>query len=187
MMDFSQLLLEAKKHNQLIPQNEIFLAGKKIQVDQSSFGMPDEIIKQFNTYIGKNDFIKNMAEIMSGKICNFTEGRSASHFMYRQEDSILYKQNISRLIDIVNRIDEKYDQIIFFGIGGSFLGPMLLNDAFGTNEKQILFVTGSDPEEYMHLKDNDLSKTAFVLASKSFSTIETLLSYQYMKSKNHQN
>ena len=140
----------------------VILKGNKITVDQSSFRIPNEVKDEFNSYIEKNEFVKRFIKIRDGEICNLTEKRSATHFQYRCNKSSLHHDNLDVMDSIVKKINDSYERVVFFGIGGSFLGPMLLNDAFGNNGKQIVFVTGSDPDEYMHLKDSNLSKTAFV-------------------------
>ena len=85
--------------------------------------------------------------------------------------------NISLFIIRPKNIWDK-KTIIFFGIGGSYLAPNLLNEVFGSLDKEIIFVTGSDPDEYKDLESNTLKDAAFILASKSFSTTETLTSYE---------
>ena len=156
------------------------ISGNKLSLDQTPFQLSDDVVSAFTAYATEHNFIERFMDIKNGGICNLTEQRSASHFQYRAEGYDLYEDNLKALSTMVEKINDRYDQVIFFGIGGSFLGPMLLNDAFGTKGKKINFVTGSDPEEYKHLKDAEFARTAFVLASKSFSTIETLSSYEYI-------
>lgn len=183
-MKFTDLIIQAQ--NMLVKGNkDLHISCNKLSVDQSAFNFSDEVISLFERYIEENKFIEKFQNIRNGQLCNLTENRSASHFQYRDHKSNLYQNNIEALSTIVEQINNNYEQVIFFGIGGSFLGPMLLNDAFSTNGKKVIFVTGSDRNEYMGLIDTDLSKTAFVLASKSFSTIETLSSYEHITSGQH--
>ena len=42
-----------------------------------------------------------------------------------------------------------FDKIIFFGIGGSQLGPLLLGEALISDfHEKVVMITGSDPEEF---------------------------------------
>ena len=52
-----------------------------------------------------------------------------------------------------------------------------MNDIFSSQDIEIDFITGSDPTEYQSYIEQDLSDCAFIITSKSFSTIETLTSY----------
>ena len=55
--------------------------------------------------------------------------------------------------------------------------PKLMEDIFSSSELEIYFITGSDPAEYTNYLKEDLSDCALIIASKSFSTVETLTSY----------
>jgi glucose-6-phosphate isomerase len=76
------------------------------------------------------------------------------------------------------RADEAITDVVNIGIGGSDLGPqmaVLALDAFATSGKRIHFVSNVDGHELAaklpHLK---VESTLFLIASKTFTTIETM-------------
>ena len=68
--------------------------------------------------------------------------------------------------------------IVHLGIGGSDLGPAMVCDALrhlATRKLSVHFVSNIDPSHLQNtLKDLQAETTLFVIASKSFSTLETL-------------
>ncbi len=65
--------------------------------------------------------------------------------------------------------------VVNIGIGGSFLGPALVCDALGpTSGPQVHFLANIDGEEATRLLPRlDPTRTLFIIASKSFGTLET--------------
>ena len=51
-----------------------------------------------------------------------------------------------------------------------------MKDIFIKHDLEIIFITGSDPDEYSNIQIQD--KDALVISSKSFETLETLSSYK---------
>ena len=51
-----------------------------------------------------------------------------------------------------------------------------MNDIFSKHDLEIIFITGSDPDEYSNIQIQD--DDALVISSKSFGTLETLSSYK---------
>lgn len=105
----------------------------------------------------------------------------------------------SGFADVVNRTDlwkssaqiglelrKSFQNIFWFGVGGSVLGAQVIAEVF--NLQGTYFCDTVDPVavdrmiEKADLK-NSLSKTLFVLASKSGSTIETLAAWDYISLK----
>ena len=80
-----------------------------------------------------------------------------------------------------------FDKIIFFGIGGSQLGPLFLGESLISDfNKKVVMITGSDPEEFSEkVSDINLEKCIFIIASKSFSTIETLNAFEAVTNKKY--
>ena len=81
-----------------------------------------------------------------------------------------------QVLSLADRIKRNFKRIIIFSIGRSNLGPALMNDIFNNCDLDIIFITGSDPDEYSNLKIQD--EDALVISSKSFGTLETLSSYK---------
>jgi len=126
---------------------------------------------------------------------NFTENRPALHMALRSED-VLSKLD-QETIDLVNRTRERMqgftaafsaghlpgkpeqvvNHIIHIGIGGSVLGPRLLIEALGNGTgPQVHFLSSIDAHLRVDLLAKlDPAETAVIVATKSFTTGETLL------------
>ena len=145
----------------------------------------------FLKHLEEEKIIERFAAIYSGEIANTTENKPADHFNYRKKDLSTdqkvseEKERMSKLSEHINK--QNYEAIIFFGIGGSQLGPELIQQTlcYKANQK-VIFITGSDPLEAENkTRGLSLSECAFIVASKSFSTIETLNSYELVTKKEH--
>ena len=77
------------------------------------------------------------------------------------------------LYDQVTSIAEAFKEksrVVLCGMGGSSLAPEVLSKTFN---REIIIVDSTDPNYIAHAINGDLSKTVFVVSSKSGSTIET--------------
>ena len=76
------------------------------------------------------------------------------------------------------RVDKAITDVVNIGIGGSDLGPqmaVLALDAFATSGKRLHFVSNVDGHELAAtLKNLKADSTLFLIASKTFTTIETM-------------
>ncbi len=150
-----------------------------------------EYLDSFLEHIEEEKIIERFAAIYSGETANTTENKPADHFNYRKKDlfkdhKVLEEQE--RMLKLSEHINKQnYEAIIFFGIGGSQLGPELIQQTLCYNSNQkVIFITGSDPLEVKNkTKGLNLRQCAFILASKSFSTIETLKSFELATKKEH--
>ena len=175
-MNFLDLINSIDK-NRLVATSSQKIQTSNILIDQSNQNISQENFKKFQKFTDENNFVDRFQKVLEGEICNLSENKPATHFQYRTKGSNLYESNLKNLKEVANKLRDK-KTIIFFGIGGSYLAPNLLNEVFGSLDKEIIFVTGSDPDEYKDLESNTLKDAAFILASKSFSTTETLTSYE---------
>ena len=148
-------------------------------------------LDSFIEHVKEAKVIERFDAIYSGEQANTTENRPVDHFGYRKENSareqsVLDEQEKALVLsEHINK--QEYEAIIFFGIGGSQLGPELIQQTLCYNKnKKIVFITGSDPlEAEFKTKGLNLDACAFILASKSFSTIETLKSFELVTQKAH--
>jgi glucose-6-phosphate isomerase len=120
------------------------------------------------------DAFKRLAH---GEIVNPTEGRAATHM--RERDLALSSRHDALRAIAEHVATSKIEVIVSIGIGGSDLGLRLADDVFqaaGLKQRvELRFCTGLDPAEWNHtIAGLNPQTTAFVLASKSFGTIETL-------------
>ena len=149
----------------------------KLYIDQSSLNIDEQAFDLFEEYAKKNNFVEKFNGLISGQRLNNTENREVTHFKYRNKESNIYEASLEKMEAIASDIKGRFKKIIIFGIGGSYLGPKLMADIFSSQDLKIDFVTGSDSSEYQKYTEQDLSDCAFIITSKSFSTIETLTSY----------
>jgi len=133
---------------------------------------------------------------------NFTENRPALHMALRSDD-VLDKLD-QETIDLVNRTRDRMqgfaaafaaghlpgkpeqvvNHIIHIGIGGSVLGPRLLIEALGNSTgPQVHFLSSIDAHLRVELLAKlDPAETAVIVATKSFTTGETLLHARRVRS-----
>lgn len=148
---------------------------------------------------------QGIKELTTGAHVNSTEDRPAWHTALRQAVGTrkhelpqghlqAIEQSLEQLEHWVNKLNQGYQgatgqtiqHVIHLGIGGSDLGPRLMMEAlapYHDSELDIRFCANLDPDELdHHLKECDPHKTMFILASKSFTTLETLSNAQWAKS-----
>ncbi|QHI95258.1 bifunctional transaldolase/phosoglucose isomerase [Aristophania vespae] len=75
-----------------------------------------------------------------------------------------------------------YSDILLLGMGGSSLGPEVLEKTFGrvSGAAQLHVLDSTDPQQIAHFaKQVDLKKTLFIVSSKSGSTLEPNILFAY--------
>ena len=135
--------------------------------------------------------------LFAGERINSTENRAVMHFLLRNPPSAQYvpaQVAINKIADAqadveatLNamlayaeqvRADQAITDIVNIGIGGSDLGPqmaVLALGEFAAAGKRIHFVSNIDGDELASvLKNLTPDRTLFLIASKTFTTIETM-------------
>jgi len=135
--------------------------------------------------------------MFAGAAVNSTEQRAAMHFLLRYPNPALSGQvqpAIKYVADELRKVhatldamlayaqsvraDEGITDVVNIGIGGSDLGPqmaVLALDEFVTGEKRFHFVSSVDGHELSAvLRQVRPQSTLFLVASKSFTTLETM-------------
>jgi len=116
--------------------------------------------------------------LLAGAIVNQSENRPALHHLYRCPDpssKFNFRKICAPLIKQIKK--EKYQNIITFGIGGSYEGPKLLQEFLLNPASDIsyYFVSGPDKNEFNAIvKPLFGQKNLYIFASKSLATEETL-------------
>lgn len=137
--------------------------------------------------------------MFSGKKVNTTENRAALHVALRApKDSQIMVDNqdvVPQVHKVLNRMKEftsqiqsgerrghngkKIKNVVSIGIGGSNLGPEMACHAlkdYNTEGLNVKFVSNVDPTDIsQELKDLDPDETLFIIASKTFTTSETMM------------
>ena len=124
--------------------------------------------------------------LFSGAVVNATEGRAAEHAAERGSggaDAVAQAKALqARMRGLIEVIEAgafgEIAHILHIGIGGSALGPKLLVDALGRDGaaydvKVVSNIDGAALAEAV--RDMDPHKTLVAVASKTFTTTETLL------------
>ena len=157
------------------------LSTEAISIDQISHPINNERRELFYRYAESNEIIQKFRNIVIGEIVNFTEKKPVTHFEYKKATKRNFVEDQAQILSLADKIRRNFKRVIIFSIGGSHLGPALMNDIFNKYDLDIIIITGSDPDEYsnIQIKDDD----ALVIASKSFGTLETLSSYKELCGK----
>lgn len=124
--------------------------------------------------------------LFAGEPVNVTEGRAAEHAAQRGEghpESVAQARGFhARMRALIDAIEADalgpIRHVLHIGIGGSALGPDLLMDALGRDSDRydvaiVSNVDGLALEEA--IEDFDPDATLLVIASKTFTTTETML------------
>lgn len=134
--------------------------------------------------------------MFSGDVINNTEQRPALHVALRSpedqsENGQVVHQTLKRMTTFVDAVTRWQWQgftgspitdVVNIGIGGSDLGPAMVYSAlsdFHLDGIRCHFVSNVDPAHLEQtLEDLDQGTTLFVIASKTFTTMETMLNAQ---------
>ncbi|MEH6791845.1 glucose-6-phosphate isomerase [Parasphingorhabdus sp.] len=126
------------------------------------------------------------AALLAGEPVNITEGRAAEHCAERGTGNPASVENAralhQRMNSLIGAIDAgalgEISQIIHLGIGGSALGPKMLYQALrlGDEKYELAIVSNIDGSALEPVLERfDAHRTLLVVASKTFTTAETLL------------
>lgn len=127
--------------------------------------------------------------LFSGEVVNPSEGRPATHVAERgsgaPEDVDLATARRQRMRALIDAIEAgafgDITGILHIGIGGSVLGPALLVDALGRRSSKLTvrFLSNIDGAAFDDaVKPLDPATTLIVVASKTFTTLETLANFE---------
>ena len=163
----------------------------KIWLDISKVNFED---KQFELFKKRfSEVFKSIDKLEKGHVSNISENRQVGHYWLRNssiapEEAI--KENIDNEVldiknfggkilngEIINNSGEKFKNVLWVGIGGSALGPLLIIESLQKDLKGLnfYFIDNIDPfliSETLSKLKNELSRTLIVIVSKSGGTPE---------------
>lgn len=124
--------------------------------------------------------------MISGAPINSTENRAALHMALRAapEDGLPHTQMVAeeraRMLDFAEEVRaSNYRDVVNIGIGGSDLGPAMAVQALDGDGPRVHFVSNVDGADLVRVLDGlDPAHTLFIIASKTFTTIETMTNAQ---------
>jgi glucose-6-phosphate isomerase len=123
--------------------------------------------------------------LLQGQPVNGTEGRAVLHTALRApRGQGPHSAEVHAVLDAMLayaeavRADDGLTDIVNIGIGGSDLGPQMVVpalDAYGRHDKRLHFVSNVDGHDITRvLRGLDPQHTLFIIASKTFTTQETM-------------
>ncbi len=117
--------------------------------------------------------------LLTGKTVNNTENRAAWHTALRAGEAAPeeVRKALQRMKLLSTRLREerRFRRIVNLGTGGSDLGPRLLADALGDDALDVRFAANADPRDLGRALQGAVpATTLFIVASKTFTTQETM-------------
>jgi glucose-6-phosphate isomerase len=119
------------------------------------------------------------AALLAGEPINTSEKRPAWHTALRAGKSAPreVQETLSRIKKLTSELREgrQFKTIVNLGTGGSDLGPRLVADALSDGALDVRFAASVDPHDLARaLEGAEPASTLFVVASKTFTTQETM-------------
>ncbi|GAM00030.1 glucose-6-phosphate isomerase [Sphingomonas parapaucimobilis] len=157
-----------------------------IHFDWSKTHLTREAVAAFAELAKASGLAAKRDALFGGEVVNVTEGRAVEHTAERGEGNpesvATARQSHARMRALIDAIEAEalgpIRHVLHIGIGGSALGPDLLVDALGRDSDRydvaiVSNVDGVALEEVF--KRFDPAATLLVVASKTFTTTETML------------
>jgi len=172
--------------------------GAGLTLDYSKNRVTDETLRRLLELAEASDVAGRRDAMFRGERLNVTERRAVLHVALRAprgESIVVDGENVvpgvhavlDRLADLSDRVrsgswkghtGKRIRNVVNIGIGGSDLGPAMAYDAlrpYADRALTVRFVSNVDPADFGEATaDLDPAETLFVVASKTFTTLETL-------------
>lgn len=160
-----------------------------IRFDFSKTHLSTGLLAAFRHLAERQDLAGARDALFAGQAVNITEGRAAEHTAERGQgapQSVQRAQGLhARMRALIDAIEAgafgEIRHILHIGIGGSALGPDFLIDALGrdTGRYDVAVVSNVDGAALEEaISGFDPAATLLVIASKTFTTTETMLNAQ---------
>ncbi|HIG59750.1 MAG TPA: glucose-6-phosphate isomerase [Gammaproteobacteria bacterium] len=158
-----------------------------LSLDFSRHGMDVDILNSLLELAEQSPLYTLREGLFSGAAINITEYRAVRHPQLRNSPATLESdrlaiKNLSERIrngSLRGHTDKVFTDVVNIGIGGSDLGPKMVCSAlreFCIDTIRVHFIANVDGAEIRHLLDGlDSETTLFIIASKTFTTQETML------------
>ena len=177
-----------------------------LHVDLSKNLVDDEILAALVDLADQTGVERRRDAMFAGERINVTENRSVLHTALRApRDTTLVVDGADVVADVHKVLDKVYafadkvrsgawvgvtgkriETVVNIGIGGSDLGPVMVYEALKPYVQEGLtcrFVSNIDPTDVaVNTADLDPETTLFIVASKTFTTLETLTNARLARS-----
>ncbi|HEV2567552.1 glucose-6-phosphate isomerase [Sphingomonas sp.] len=191
MADFWPVEKERRPLKQMLESDPdrlgtLTLEAAGLYFDWTKTHLTADLLAQFGALAERQGLKQAREALFGGRVVNTSEGRPAEHTAERGEGN---PDSVARARTFHNRMRALLDAIeagalgdirhvLHVGIGGSALGPDLLIDALGREADRydvavVSNVDGAAIEEAT--RDFDPHATLLLVASKTFTTTETML------------
>ena len=172
--------------------------GAGLYLDYSKNRVTDETLKLLLDLAGARGVRERIAAMFGGERINVTEGRAVLHVALRapREESIVVdgvdvvpdvRAVLDKMAGFSDRVRDgswvghtgkRIRAIVNIGIGGSDLGPVMAYEAlrhYADRDLTVQFVSNIDGTDLVEAtRDLDAAETLFIVASKTFTTLETM-------------
>ena len=183
--------------------------GGNLTYNYAAKQVNEQVLKTLADLADEGQLIEKYQDLLNGSVINTGEKRMVLHQLTRGQlgndvvaDGVnkreFYVNEVKRIAGfandvhsgkILNEKGEKYTEVCQIGIGGSDLGPRAMYLALenwakknNTFKMQAHFISNVDPDDAASVvKSLDISKTIFILVSKSGTTLETLTNESFVK------
>lgn len=171
-----------------------------LHVDLSKNLITDETLSLLSRLADEVDLSGRLAAMFAGEHINVTEDRAVLHTALRRPkgatpELVVDGQHVdSDVQEVLTKVyafadkvrsgewtgvtGERVATVVNIGIGGSDLGPVMAYEAlkpYVQDGLELRFVSNIDPTDLAEkVKDLDPTTTLFIVASKTFGTLETL-------------
>jgi glucose-6-phosphate isomerase len=162
-----------------------------LRIDYSKHRIDDQVLAALVELADRSGVEARRDAMFAGDHVNVTEDRAVMHVALRAPKSTVMTVDGADVVPAVHdvldqmsvfadrvRADDRITHVVNIGIGGSDLGPAMAYralDAYRHERIRCSFVSNVDGADIAAvLGDSDPASTLFVVASKTFGTIETL-------------
>ncbi len=172
--------------------------GAGLYLDYSKHRVTDKTLRLLIALAEESGLAEHTAAMFAGKRINISEGRSVLHVALRMPRT---SSLVLNGVDVVREVHAVLDRMAHFsqqirsgawtgytgkpirnivniGIGGSDLGPVMAYEAlrhYSSRDLTFRFVSNVDSTDFVEAtRDLDPAETLFVVASKTFTTLETM-------------
>lgn len=173
-----------------------------LYVDYAKHRLNDETLSKLFALARRADVEALRDAMWAGEHINVTEDRAVLHIALRAPKGVVFTDeghdvvpDVHEVLDLMasfsNRVrsgewvghtGKRIRTVINIGIGGSDLGPRMAHEAllpYAQENIDVRFVSNVDGNEFYELtRDLDPAETLFIIASKTFTTLETMTNAQ---------
>lgn len=171
-----KLFYSSERVDQPILDNLFELARETDAVEKMRFMQAGEVINKIEGFESENRMVLHTA------MRDFFDASEESE--NAKTATALAYEECEKLKTFLTEIEDRFTHLVQIGIGGSDLGPRaiyLALEAYLKPGRSVHFISNVDPDDAASVLGRvDLSKTLFVVVSKSGSTLETLTNEAYI-------